>query len=73
MNKSKFISVTTIVISLLIATPSVAHTNNAGSDSTAINDSTHLLQEVTVELNAFTIKLTGCYICLLPHATQDGG
>ncbi len=49
MKKTKVISVTAIVISLLIATPSVAHTNNAGSDSTAINDSTHLLQEVTVE------------------------
>ena len=44
MNKSKFISVTAIVISLLIATPLAAQTDNAGSDSTAINDSTHLLQ-----------------------------
>ena len=68
MKKRKFINAIAFVISCIIATPLAAQTNNAGSDSTAINDSTHLLQEVTVE--AASVYHKGDRLLYMPTAIQ---
>ncbi len=68
MKKRKLINVTAFVFGCIFATPLAAQTNNAGNDSTAINDSTHLLQEVTVE--AASVHHKGDRLLYMPTAIQ---